>query len=147
MTVQRAEVVHVSISAPRDEVIVFLSDLDNWRTWAPWIHSVKRASEKDWVLDTEAGQMKIRFVEPNSLGVLDHEVELESGRTVFNSMRVLPNGSGSELVMVIFQQPGASSEEFDRDVQAVRADLGRLKKAAESPRSENRRHSRQQLLD
>jgi hypothetical protein len=45
-------------------------------------------------------------VEPNSLGVLDHEVTLASGVTVLNSMRALPNGAGSELVMVVFQSPG-----------------------------------------
>lgn len=76
--------------------------------------------------------MAVRFVEPNLLGVLDHEVTLPSGVTVLNSMRVLPNGSGSELVMVIFQSPSVSEEEFARDVQAVTDDLVRLKAAAEA---------------
>ena len=129
---QRAEVVHISILAARQDVLAFLSDLNNWKTWAPWIRSVKRSSARDWTLGTEAGPMKVRFVESNSLGVLDHEVTLESGVTVLNSMRVLPNGSGSELVMVLFQAPPASTEEFERDVQAVRADLARLKTAAET---------------
>jgi hypothetical protein len=132
MNVQRAEVVHISILAPPQEVISFLSDLNNWTTWAPWIHSVTRSTARDWTLDTEAGLMKVRFVESNSLGVLDHEVRLASGVTVLNSMRVLANGSGSELVMVLFQSPEASTEEFERDIQAVRDDLARLKKAAET---------------
>jgi hypothetical protein len=131
MNVQRTEVVHVSILAPRQEVISFLSDLTNWKTWAPWIHSVRRSSARDWTLETQAGPMKVHFVEPNALGVLDHEVTLASGVTVLNSMRVLANGSGSELVMVVFQSPEASTEEFERDVQAVRDDLARLKKVAE----------------
>jgi hypothetical protein len=76
--------------------------------------------------------MKVRFVEPNSLGVLDHHVTLESGVTVLNSMRVVANGSGSELVMVVFQQPGASTEEFERDVHAVRDDLARLERVADA---------------
>jgi hypothetical protein len=75
--------------------------------------------------------MAIHFVAPNSFGVLDHEVTLASGVMVVNSMRVLPNGSGSELVMVIFQAPSVSTEEFARDVQAVTDDLARLTKAAE----------------
>ena len=75
--------------------------------------------------------MTVRFVESNSLGVLDHEVTLASGQTVFNSMRVVPNAAGSELVMVIFQAPSVSVEEFERDVQAVTDDLARLKAAAE----------------
>lgn len=132
MNVQRAEVLHISILTPREDVLAFLSDMTNWKTWAPWIDSVRRSSARDWTLDTEAGLMKVRFVESNSLGVLDHEVTLASGVTVLNSMRVLPNGSGSELVMVVFQSPEASTEEFNRDVEAVRDDLARLKKAAET---------------
>lgn len=132
MTVQTSAVVHISILAPPKSVIAFLSNLENWTTWAPWIHSVGRSSGGDWKLETEAGPMKIRFVEPNSLGVLDHEVTVASGMVVLNSMRVLPNGDGSELVMVIFQSPGVSTEQFDRDVQAVTDDLARLRAAAEA---------------
>jgi hypothetical protein len=79
--------------------------------------------------------MKVHFVESNSLGVLDHEVTLASGVTVLNSMRVLTNGSGSELVMVLFQSPDASTEDFERDIQAVRDDLARIKKVAEAPKT------------
>jgi hypothetical protein len=132
MTVQRAEVVHISILAPPQAVIAFLSDMNSWKTWAPWIRSVSRSSARDWTLDTDAGPMKVRFVEQNSLGVLDHEVTLASGVTVQNGMRVLANGSGSELVMVVFQPPGGSTAEFERDVQAVRDDLARIKKVAEA---------------
>jgi hypothetical protein len=132
MTVQRAAVVHISILAPRQRVIAFLSDMNNWKTWAPWVRSVSRSSARDWTLDTDAGAMKVRFVEHNSLGVLDHEVTLASGVTVLNSMRVLANGSGSELVMVVFQSREASTEQFERDIQAVRDDLARIKKVAEA---------------
>jgi hypothetical protein len=76
--------------------------------------------------------MQVRFVEPNSFGVLDHDVSLESGETAFNSMRVLPNGSGSELVMVLFQRPSMSRDQFQRDVEAVTDDLARMRRAAPS---------------
>jgi carbon monoxide dehydrogenase subunit G len=125
-------VVHVPILAPPNTVVAFLSDIENWKTWAPWIHSVARVSEREWKLETEAGRMNVHFVEPNSLGVLDHEVTLESGVTVLNSMRVLANGAGSELVMVVFQSPGMPTEQFETDVKAVTADLARLKPAAEA---------------
>jgi carbon monoxide dehydrogenase subunit G len=131
MEVRRSAVVHISILAPPKSVIAFLSNMENWKSWAPWIHSVARISERDWKLETEAGRMKVHFVEPNSLGVLDHEVTIASGMTVLNSMRVLPNGAGSELVMVVFQSPGVATEQFDRDVRAVTDDLARLKPAAE----------------
>jgi carbon monoxide dehydrogenase subunit G len=139
MNVYRSAVVHISIPAPPKSVIAFLSDMEKWKTWAPWVHSVTRTSARDWSVETEAGRMNVHFVEPNSLGVLDHEVTLGSGMTVFNSMRVVPNGAGSELVMVVFQSPGVSTEQFDKDVQAVTDDLARLKVAAEAYSKENGR--------
>jgi hypothetical protein len=139
MNIQRAEVVHISILAPQQQVIAFLSNMENWRTWAPWIHSVSRSSGDTWTLETEAGRMNVRFVEENPLGVLDHEVTLASGVTVLNSMRVLPNSSGSELVMVLFQSPTTSTQEFERDIQAVTDDLARIKKVAEAMTKETRR--------
>jgi hypothetical protein len=132
MDVQRAEVVHTSIAVPRHELIAFLSDMNQWKTWAPWIRSVSRSSATAWTLGTDAGPMEVQFVERNSLGVLDHEVTLAPGVTVVNSMRVLANGSDSDLVMVLLQSAQASTEEFERDVQAVRDDLARIKKVAES---------------
>lgn len=132
MTLRRAEVVHISILVTPRELIGFLVDVHNWTTWAPWIRSVSRSSAQDWTLDTDAGSMRLRFVEQNVVGVLDHEVTLATGVTVLNSMRVLPNGTGSELVMVIFQSPEASTEQFERDVQAVRDDVARIKQVAEA---------------
>ena len=100
--------------------------------------SVAKSSPRDWTLETDAGVMKVHFVEPNSFGVLDHRVTLAAGLTVTNRMRVISNGSGSELVMVLFQSPGISTEAFERDIQAVTDDLARLKTAAEAIGTENR---------
>jgi hypothetical protein len=130
--VRRAEVVHVSILAPPRDVIAFLVDVLNWPTWAPWIRSVSRSSARGWTFDTDVGPMNVRFVEQNALAVLDHEVTLASGVRVLNSMRVLANGSGSELMMVVFQSPEASTDEFERDIQAVRDDLARIKQFSEA---------------
>jgi hypothetical protein len=130
--VHRAEVIHVSILAPPREVIAFLVDVLNWTSWAPWIRSVSRSSDRGWTLDTDAGRMAVRFVEQNALGVLDHEVTLQSGTRVLNSMRVLANGSGSELMMVVFQSPDVSADQFARDVEAVRDDLARIKSLSEA---------------
>src|SRR5688500_15738167 len=130
-TTRRPAVVHTSILAAPENVLAFLGDPRKWRSWAPWLRSVARLSDREWSYDTDAGRMHVRFVEPNILGVLDHHVALESGVTVFNSMRVLPNDGGSELVMVLFQSPLASTAEFERDVTAVTEDLARIKRIAE----------------
>jgi hypothetical protein len=100
--------------------------------WAPWVRSVTRRSDRDWSLETTDGPMTVRFAEPNSFGILDHRVTLASGVSVFNAMRVTPNGSGSDLTMVVLQSPEMSDEQFERDVQAVTDDFARLKAAAEA---------------
>jgi hypothetical protein len=132
MSVQPAAVVHISILATPSSVIAFLTDMENWKTWAPWVQAVTHLSEGRWSLETKDGAMTIRFVEPNSFGVLDHQVTLASGMTVHNAMRVVRNGSGSELVMVVMQSPEMSAGQFDQDVQAVTDDLARLRLAAEA---------------
>ena len=134
MNVYRSEAVHVSILAPPREVFDFLADVNNWKTWAPWVRAVAGHSGNDWTVETDGAPMHLRFVEPNSLGVLDHTVTLASGVSVYNAMRVSPNGSGSELVMVVLQTPPATAEEFERDVQAVHDDFGRIKKVVEARR-------------
>ena len=58
---------------------------------------------------------------------MDHDVTLESGVTVHNPMRVVPNGEGSELVFTLIRQPGMSDGQFAKDRAAVENDLMTLK--------------------
>lgn len=139
MSVYRAEAVHISILAPPQRVFDFLADVKNWKTWAPWVRAVEKHSGREWTLDTNTGTIRLRFVEPNSLGVLDHTVTLASGARIYNAMRVSANGSGSELVMVVLQTPPATSEQFEQDVQAVRDDFGRIKQVVEAMVAKTRR--------
>jgi hypothetical protein len=139
MTVYRAEVVHVSILVSPRKAFDFVADVNNWKTWAPWVRAVTKAGGRDWTLDTDGGTMHLRFVEVNSLGVLDHIVTLASGVSIYNSMRVSANGSGSELSMVVLQTPPATSAQFEQDVQAVRDDFARIKQVLESDPSAARR--------
>jgi hypothetical protein len=58
---------------------------------------------------------------------MDHDVELESGVTIRNPMRVVPNGEGSEFVFALIRQPGMSDGQFAKDKAAVENDLATLK--------------------
>ncbi len=78
------------------------------------------------------GTVKVRFVEPNAFGVLDHDVTLESGLTVHNPMRVVPrDGGGSEVIFTLFRRQGDSDAEFEADARAVERDLRALKELLE----------------
>jgi hypothetical protein len=76
--------------------------------------------------------MRIGFVEQNNYGVLDHAVTVQPGIEIVNPMRVVPNGSGSEVMFTLFQLPGTSDEKFAEDAGLVERDLLTLKKALEA---------------
>lgn len=73
-----------------------------------------------------------RVTRPNDFGVLDHHVTLPPGETVDNPMRVTADGTGSEIVFSLRRRPGVSDQDFERDADAVRADLLALKRRMES---------------
>jgi hypothetical protein len=72
------------------------------------------------------GRVKVKFAEKNKFGVLDHDVTLPSGVTVYNPMRVFPNHDGSELVFTL-RRPDMSDQEFAEDAKSVEKDLAKLK--------------------
>jgi hypothetical protein len=78
-----------------------------------------------WASGIDAGA-KVRFVERNKYGVLDHYVTIRS-REVYVPMRVFPNGEGAEVLLTVFRQPGMSEQKFSEDTQWVRRDLEALK--------------------
>jgi len=78
------------------------------------------------------GSIIVRYAEPNPYGVIDHDVTLESGETFHNPVRVLPHDDGAEVVFTLRRQDGMSDADFDRDAQAVLADLMALKDRVEA---------------
>jgi hypothetical protein len=76
--------------------------------------------------------MKVRFVAKNDFGVLDHYVNPAPGVEIYVPMRVLTNGSGSEVIFTLFRLPKMSDEQFVEDVGMVERDLKTLKNVLES---------------
>ena len=124
---------HVSVSIDRSpaEVYEFAADPENIPRWAKGLAgSVTRTGEV-WVATSPMGRIVIAFAERNALGVLDHDVTLESGETIHNPMRVLPNAGGSEVVFSLFRRPGVGDAELETDASTVTRDLRALKAALE----------------
>jgi hypothetical protein len=121
---------HISIyidCAP-EEVYSFVSNARNLPTWAAGLARSEVKKEGDaWVAEAPFGKVRIRFAETNVFGVLDHDVELDSGLVVHNPMRVVPNGHGSEFIFNLMRQPGMTDEQFAEDAKAVARDLKTLK--------------------
>ena len=121
---------HVSVYIARGlaDVYEFVSDPRNLPRWAAGLaRSEVRKDGDEWVADAPMGKVRVRFAPRNSFGVVDHDVQLESGVTVHNPMRVVPNGEGSELVFTLIRRPEMSDEQFATDRAAVARDLTTLK--------------------
>lgn len=131
------EVRHVSISIARSpaDVYAFAGDPRRLPMWAAGLaQSEVRPSGDHWEVDAPFGRVKVRFARRNDFGVLDHDVELPSGVTIHNPMRVVPNGQGSEFIFTLIRQPDMTDEQFEADAAAIWADLQRLKELLESGR-------------
>jgi len=121
----------VSIACHPSKVYRFVLDAKNLPKWAAFCKSVRK-SNADWIVDTPQGPMKMRFVKKNDFGVLDHYVTLASGAEVYVPLRVLSNGSGSEVIFTLFRLPDMSDEQYTEDARLVEQDLRTLKTVLES---------------
>jgi uncharacterized membrane protein len=123
----RSKHVSVSIDRPADEIYAFVANPANLPQWAAGLSGSIQNINGDWIAESPMGTVKVEFTPKNDFGILDHQVALPSGETVYNPMRVFPNDDGSEVVFTVYQRPGASEEMFAEDVKAVTKDLEALK--------------------
>ena len=123
------DVHHISVSIERspDEVYQYAKNPANLPRWAAGLASGIERSGDDWVADSPMGRVTVRFVPDNPYRVLDHEVRLPTGVSVTNPLRVIANGSRSEVTFTLFRQPGMTDDAFEADAQAVARDLATLK--------------------
>lgn len=125
-----SEVRHISITIDCSpaEVYAFAANPQNLPRWASGLSDAIECVDGEWVADSPMGKVKVRFAEANTLGVLDHDVILESGASVHNPMRVVANGTGSEVIFTLFRRPEMSDEEFVADAGAIARDLATLER-------------------
>lgn len=88
--------ISTSINRPFDTVYTFVSNPENLSKWASGLSGTIEKRDGEWIADAQMGRIKILFAEKNKFGIVDHEVILESGVTMYNPMRVIAIGTGSE---------------------------------------------------
>ena len=130
-SILRSKTLSIFIERPVGEVYGFVSNPENLPKWARGLGRSVRKSDADWIVDTPQGPMKVRFVERNDFGVLDHYVSPAPGVEVYAPMRVLANGSGSEVIFTLFRLPDMSDQKYAEDVGLVEQDLRTLKEILE----------------
>lgn len=117
---------------PRD-VYEFAANPANLPAWAAGLASGVEQVDGDWVTESPMGRVVVAFTAANSYGVLDHDVRLPSGETVYNPMRAIADDAdGCEVVFTVRRRPGMTDADFERDADTVAADLARLKRVLEA---------------
>lgn len=121
--------ISVSIERPAAEVYEFASNPANLPAWAAGLGTSVELVDGQWVADSPMGRVGVSFAPRNAFGVLDHDVTLPSGETVYNPMRVIADGSDRcEVVFTLRRRPGMTDAELAGDAAAVAADLARLER-------------------
>ncbi len=127
-----AKQISVCIKRTVVDVYEFASNPENLPKWAAGLSSSSMTrSGEEWIADSPMGKVKVRFVERNKLGVLDHDVTLPSGEVNHNPLRVVKNGDGSEIIFTLYRLPEMSEVAFEKDAKTVEKDLQKLKSILE----------------
>lgn len=115
----------------------FASNPENLPEWAAGLGDSVENVDGDWIAESPMGRVEVEFTADNQFGVLDHDVTLPSGETVYNPVRVFPNEDGSEVVFTLYRRRGVTDQEFENDAKAVQNDLETLKVLLEDEQSRN----------
>jgi hypothetical protein len=120
---------HISIAIDRtpDDVYTFASDPANLPLWAAGVSESIALVDGVWTTQSLMGAVTIEFTPVNECGILDHYVTLPSGETFANPLRVIANGSGSEVIFTLFRLPDVDDTAFEADAAAIATDLAALK--------------------
>jgi hypothetical protein len=120
------------VAVDPQRLYAFAGDPRNLARWAAGLGGSVQQDDGVLVVDGPLGRVTVRFAPPNAFGVLDHDVELPSGQTVYNPLRVLAHPAGAEVVFTLRRLDGMSDEDVERDASTVAEDLDRLRALAES---------------
>jgi hypothetical protein len=126
-TMLSSKTLSVSIGCDPGKAYEFVSNPENLPKWAKGLGTSVRKHGADWIVDTPQGPVKVKFVDKNNFGVLDHYVTTASGVEVYVPLRVLSNGAGSEVIFTLFRLPEMSDEQYAEDMRLVEQDLRTLK--------------------
>jgi hypothetical protein len=105
----------------------FASAPENFPRWASGLARSLKNVGGEWIADTPEGPVKVRFTARNDFGILDHHVAVRPGVDIYIPMRVIANGTGSEVLFTLFRLPDMTVEAFARDAEWVERDLRALK--------------------
>ena len=130
---RRSHTFSIPIAASYDAVYRYLAEPRNFPQWAAIEgRSFAALGNGDWAGETPFGFRHFRFTPVNAFGVLDHAIFEPGQPMLFMPMRVVPNGTGTELTFIFFQRDGSSDEQFASSIEWIMTDLLALKSLLEA---------------
>lgn len=121
----------ITVGVPLSAAYEFVQRPENFPQWAAGMSDSLHKTSSGWVAKTPIGDALVRFSEPNPYGVLDHWVRLEGRPEIYIPLRMVANGGGTEVELMLFRQPDMSDADFERDTGMVEKDLATLKRVLE----------------
>lgn len=132
MKSHEVRIISQTINAPIAAAYNFAQRPENFPKWAAGLSKSLHKTTEGWVADTPQGEAIVRFSEPNAHGVLDHWVSMAGKTEVYIPLRMIANGSCTEVELVLFRQPEMNDLDFEHDAGLVLQDLNALKKLLEA---------------
>ena len=138
MPTMQARIIHRSIESDWRAVHAFASRPENMPLWASGLAAGLTRDGDDWIADGgPIGAVRVRFTPENEFGVIDHRVTLPDGLVVDNALRVVPNGTGAEVMFTLLRQPGMDDAAFEADAAHIARDLEALKTLMEDKETDD----------
>ncbi len=131
MATSESRILSIDIDCPFERANAFLSRPETFPQWAAGLAEGLEQRDGRWLARTPVGEVEIRFTAPNPYGVLDHTVFPPGVRPVYVPMRVVPNGTGCQVMLSLFREAGWSDQKFAADLELVQRDLKALKELLE----------------
>jgi hypothetical protein len=132
MAMSESRTISVSISCQLSKVYEFVSVPKNFPKWATGRCKSITKTGDEWIAETPQGSMKVQFTERNDFGVVDHFIYPAPGVEIYVPVRVIANGTGSEVIFTLFRLPDMSDDKFAEDAEWVARDLKALKELLEA---------------
>lgn len=113
----------VTLSADRDAVFAFLSDLENLPRWAPLLCRTLRRDGRHWRARTPGGEDYIALLAEARTGVIDLLLGAQPDEMALLPLRVVGQSHGAAVTGALFQSPDWADELFEQYHAALLAGL------------------------
>ena len=117
----------VTLEAPFSVAYPFLSNPENLPRWAHVFCQDIEKQESEWLAQTVAGPLIIRYACDAASGTIDIVSRLDPGVEDIAYTRLMPNGPGCEFTFTFFRTADMSDEIFDSQRWGLREEMRALR--------------------